>query len=433
MSERMEDSNGFWLIEDKPISKAGVFPYLGAFLPKAPDPTRVYMVLRPPQELGRPETVDSFKLQPWVIDHDMLGPHEKGLLPPERKGVHGVIGEKVYFNAKDGTLYANIKCFSEQMKNDIEQGIRGLSAGYFHDLDWESGVYNGQPYDAVQRNISCNHLALVPRGRMGKDVALDHADYDILGGNAMDIITGPRLQTAESKEQSMTLEELAALVKSLAARIEKMEGAGAASADTASAGTTGSAEAGSAADGKAGGQDSAGAAGQDGELTIEALAEAVKGLAERLDRAEAGKNASGDNAGAASKDGADAKGAAGSDEAGEAAKDGKEDEARGHSMDAALVHKNILKDMSERERLVRELTPRVGSFDHDLMTSAEVAAYGCKKLGLKCLPGQESAVLQGYLQGAAQAPGPVFSMDSAGQAAPLKGSAALESYLKGDK
>ena len=46
-------------------------------------------------------------------------------------------------------------------------GVRELSLGYSVDLDETPGEYNGEKYDAVQRNIRVNHLALVPKGRAG--------------------------------------------------------------------------------------------------------------------------------------------------------------------------------------------------------------------------------------------------------------------------
>jgi len=46
-------------------------------------------------------------------------------------------------------------------------GVRDLSLGYSVDLEDTPGEYNGEKYDAVQRNIRVNHLALVPKGRAG--------------------------------------------------------------------------------------------------------------------------------------------------------------------------------------------------------------------------------------------------------------------------
>lgn len=412
MSEIFEDVNGFWEIKDKPISKVGVFPYLGASLSGAPDPLAVYMVLRPPEELGSLETVDSFRLQPWVIAHDMLGPKEKGLMPPEEKGVHGVIGEEVYFNLDDGILYANIKCFSEEMKNDIENGVKGLSAGYFHEVDWSGGEWNGQKYDAIQRNIRANHLALVQSGRMGPDVALDSLmSYD------------PNIF---KEENAMNMEELIAAVKALTERLDKLENGTAANGDAGTEPGKDAAAAGKDDAGAGAGTKDAPAAGKDDAETEpepkpEEVAEALTTLAERLDRLEGENgNAGGD---AAAKDAADA---AAKDAASEAEKE------QGASMDAALIHKNVLADLHVREKLVKKLTPILGSFDHDLMTSLEVAAYACKKLGVPHGKGQAGTAIAAYLHGVATLPAkPGFSMDGAPGSAPGGKSAKMTAYLGG--
>lgn len=46
-------------------------------------------------------------------------------------------------------------------------GVRELSLGYTVDLDETPGEFNGEKYDAIQKNIKVNHLALVSRGRAG--------------------------------------------------------------------------------------------------------------------------------------------------------------------------------------------------------------------------------------------------------------------------
>jgi hypothetical protein len=52
----------------------------------------------------------------------------------------------------------------------FEAGKRELSAGYTCDIEWTSGTLDdGTEYDAIQRNIRGNHLALVDRGRAGPE------------------------------------------------------------------------------------------------------------------------------------------------------------------------------------------------------------------------------------------------------------------------
>src|SRR5699024_4328772 len=57
--------------------------------------------------------------------------------------------------------------------DDYEAGKNELSLGYKADIDWQSGVTpDGEHYDAVQRNIRVNHLALVDNARAGNEARI---------------------------------------------------------------------------------------------------------------------------------------------------------------------------------------------------------------------------------------------------------------------
>lgn len=177
-TNREYDTNGWFSVENNPLSKVGVYPYLGRSIDPNAVPDRLYNVLRPADELGSPETIESFKLLPWIDDHAMLGDEDAGLTPAEKKGIQGVIGEQVYF--QDGTLYGNIKVMSEAMATAIANGKTELSCGYRCRYEYAPGMFNGQAYDYVQRELRGNHLALVDSGRMGPEVAvLDHFKFTL--------------------------------------------------------------------------------------------------------------------------------------------------------------------------------------------------------------------------------------------------------------
>ena len=173
MTNRIQDLNGWFEIKNNPISKEGVFPYLGKSIDNdgsmGLEPDTIYNVYRPKAELSDPECLDSFKLVPWINEHEMLG---KDLTPAEKKGIEGVIGEDVYFDESDGTLKANIKIFSESLKESIECGKDELSCGYRCKYRLSRSNFKGDNYSIVQESIRGNHLALVDKGRMGPDVAV---------------------------------------------------------------------------------------------------------------------------------------------------------------------------------------------------------------------------------------------------------------------
>lgn len=375
MDAREYDGNGWFEIKANPISKAGIFPYSGRQLGlTGPDADRIFNVLRPPEELGDPECVESFKLLPWIDDHVMLGPVAQEMtdraLPAEKKGVQGVIGEEVFF--KDGTLYANIKAFSSTLAALIQAGKRELSAGYRCIYDMTAGVWNGLRYDAIQRKIRGNHLALVTEGRMGPDVAvMDHFTFTF---------DAKELEMAEENKGgegggagSLTLEQVASLVGELAPQVAKL---------------------------------------------TEAFAKLSPGAATATPAEPAGdKGAATDPATPAP----------------EAKKDGEGGEGTpaGSGMDAAAIERSVLGRIAKRDALAAKISQHVGAFDHASMTLDDVVSYGCDKLGIKADKGAQAAMLEGYLQ-AKPAATPAASVSGMDAANPSKGGNFVTKHLKGE-
>ncbi len=81
-----------------------------------------------------------------------------------------------------------------------------LSPGYLADVTDESGTYDGQRYDARQRNIRYNHLSLLPsgHGRSGAEVSLRLDGVDGIGvetgtdlGKSKDIMSTVRIDSVD--------------------------------------------------------------------------------------------------------------------------------------------------------------------------------------------------------------------------------------------
>ena len=174
--KKIVDVNDFWLIPDNPMTKIGVFPYLGRQISPELEPDRIYQVLRPKEELTRPETLESLKLIPLINDHTMLGT-APGMTPADDVGVEGTTGTNV---KTSGRLITNdLKCYTENIKELISSGKKNLSMGYRCRYELSEGEFEGQHYDAVQRDIIFNHIALVDEGRMGSDVrVMDSFTFD---------------------------------------------------------------------------------------------------------------------------------------------------------------------------------------------------------------------------------------------------------------
>lgn len=219
-SARIPDVNGWYEIKANPLSKVGVFPYAGFQLGlTGEDAEKIFNVYRPEEELADQACIDSFKLVPWIDDHEFLGAESDGLTPAERAGIQGVVGEDVFF--ADGYLKGNIKVFSDTLGKLIESGKRELSCGYRCVYDMVSGVFNGEHYDAIQREIRGNHLALVQEGRMGKDVAvLDHFTFTIDAREA--VMADEEMKKEGADADAVTLEALAERMAKLEEFITKL-------------------------------------------------------------------------------------------------------------------------------------------------------------------------------------------------------------------
>lgn len=167
-SVRSIDENGHLRVAKTVISKAQVDPYYGREIPGYEqlglDPNRVYNLLRCPVELEK--AADSFKGKQLLIKHTPVDSKD-----PQKELTVGAIGSDVTF--EDGKLYADLTAWDDQAISLIESGkMRELSAGYAYDPDMTPGEFQGQAYDGVMRSICGNHVALVERGRIGKDAVI---------------------------------------------------------------------------------------------------------------------------------------------------------------------------------------------------------------------------------------------------------------------
>lgn len=379
MDAREYDGNGWFEIKANPISKAGIFPYSGRQLGlTGPDADRIFQVLRPPEELSDAECIESFKLLPWIDDHTMLGPVAQeaspSAVPAEKKGVQGVTGEEVFY--KEGTLYANLKAFSSSLAALIAAGKRELSAGYRCVYEISAGVWNGLHYDAIQRKIRGNHLALVREGRMGPGVAvmdgvavLDHFTFTF---DAKELEMADGTKDEGGGEATMSLAELTAAVKALTPALAQ----------------------------------------------ISEIQKAVAGMtAPAGAEMDKGKDAAPAPAAAAPKE-----------DGGEGTPAG----AGAAAMDAAELERGFMERLSKRNALAAQISQRVGTFAHDSMTLGDVVAYGIEKLGVKAEKGHEAVTLAGFLQASpVSAPSAtVTGMDGAEARKP--GESFVSKHLKGE-
>lgn len=169
-SVRSYDVDGRLKVAATPISKAAVNPYLGKEIPGwqklGLDPDRIYQMLRDPEELASPETIASFNELPLKIVHTATTADDH-----DRDVVVGTTGSNAEFSFP--YLLNSLSVWDQEAINLVEaEKQKELSSAYRYDPDMTPGVWQGQKYDGVMRNIRGNHVALVEQGRAGSDVCV---------------------------------------------------------------------------------------------------------------------------------------------------------------------------------------------------------------------------------------------------------------------
>ena len=400
-SKRQMDWNGFMEVRDNPISKAGVYPYLGSEIdnPEASEPDKVYWVFRPPEELADPETIESFKLMPFIDEHEILG---RGGMPAERKGIQGTIGEQVYFDAP--YLRANIKIHSTAAQSLIKAGKVELSPCYGCIWPSEVGTYEGKPYQFAQRRIRGNHLALVEEGRTGPDVAVqDHRKFTLDSAELLPMALAPEDMEAI---KTMVLELLAAQKKPGDADPEEkpMDEDKPADADLPPP-----------EEEEYAGGDETRAAERIEEVVeqVEEAIEEIKEASEDLVKASDAKarkaaqdrltTAKGKLSSAKAAHANLAKDSANRKRDGEVAALTKQVKALQDQLAATKATASdsapLLTVIADRDALYSQVSHFTGAFDHSRMDAKAVAVYACDKLSIKCDKGQETVALNAWMQG----------------------------------
>ena len=111
---------------------------------------------RPPEEAFKADSLASLMGKPITIGH-------KAFVTAGNAAQVAPVGSVLSAGRQDGNnIVADIVVYN------LDTKARELSCGYTLDLDETPGTTpEGEHYDAIQRNIVYNHLAIVPQGRAG--------------------------------------------------------------------------------------------------------------------------------------------------------------------------------------------------------------------------------------------------------------------------
>lgn len=196
-----------YLVDHPIVTSVGIFVYHN------PDGSE-RRELRLPEEVFAEKSLASYKGKPIIVTHDA------GYVDTDnvKEESIGTILSEGYRDGDD--VRAEIIIHDTDSLKKYK--MRELSCGYNLRLDETPGVWEGQPYDAIQRDIEINHLALVDKARAGEQARLN------IDGQGHDCMKGEKLNmenTTKRTDGAPTPEELAAAVEAFKKRRAERSGA----------------------------------------------------------------------------------------------------------------------------------------------------------------------------------------------------------------
>ena len=135
------------------------------------DGDKIYSVYRPADEVFNDKTIETYAKCALTNDH----PPE--MVTPENYSKYNVgkVAEDVARETLESGDFVRVSLLAMDAKviKDIKGGKKELSMGYTCDLDFTAGVTpDGEKYDAIQRNLRMNHLAIVTKARGGSKLKI---------------------------------------------------------------------------------------------------------------------------------------------------------------------------------------------------------------------------------------------------------------------
>lgn len=149
-----------YLVADARVARTGIQEYTGAEM-GLPD-RDVVRVYRSEEEVFSQDALHTYAYRPMTNDH----PDQQVTAENWKDLAIGQTGGEV---ARDGEyVRVPLVLMDARAIADYEAGKRELSMGYEAEITFQDGVTpGGEKYDAIQRNLKMNHLALVDRARGG--------------------------------------------------------------------------------------------------------------------------------------------------------------------------------------------------------------------------------------------------------------------------
>ena len=200
--ENIRITDDGYLVGEAKVARTGIQEYLAVELGMTDrNPSDVIRVYRPEDEVFSTDTMRGYAYRPVTVDH----PNEMVTSDNWKQYAAGQTGPDV---VRDGEFVrVPLVLMDSNAINQWQSGKRELSMGYTSEIEFADGVTPaGEKYDAVQRNLKMNHLALVAKARGGSTLKLgDNTSEDLTMSDKLKIVLvdGLSVETTDAGAQAI--------------------------------------------------------------------------------------------------------------------------------------------------------------------------------------------------------------------------------------
>jgi hypothetical protein len=152
-----EKEDGTLVVEGAKIARVGIQKYGD------------HNEYRPEEEVFAPEHLKTIEGCPITLGH----PPVAGLLLSEYNREQFQVGVTRNVRREGDFIVADLIINNKEAAQKVKDGLRGISMGYESSDERRPGVYNGDEYSVIQRNLRANHTALVNNPRCGSGCKFD--------------------------------------------------------------------------------------------------------------------------------------------------------------------------------------------------------------------------------------------------------------------
>ena len=219
-TQREYTDEGFLKVPAR-ISRVGTQQYLAIEMDLSDrDPYDKITVYRPKEEVFNADSLASFVNKPVTNDHPPVLVDSSNFKEYAVGFSGGAIIQDGLFVKADQLVISDKEAIEA-----VESGKVELSNGYTCDIEWTPGMTeDGEHYDAIQRNIRGNHIAIVKKGRAGsqcrvadnsptneyegimRKITIDGVDYEV-SESAAQAVSKLQKQLSDAEEKAKSKED----------------------------------------------------------------------------------------------------------------------------------------------------------------------------------------------------------------------------------